>query len=164
MLYNVNCNTLRKTEFQFCVVILLQIPSVFRFSSSVIGSKYSCKMVQPVTVKFRGFSKTNRQISRAYRHCKVFNASFDWFNSLVQCVFVFQVRLIGNAFYDWRNSSADLLVCSFLMLNFIADPFMYVLTRKQYRQVLKMIFTCRCKGRLDDRVFPLNAQRWDTIK
>ncbi|KAL9981450.1 hypothetical protein ACROYT_G010156 [Oculina patagonica] len=70
----------------------------------------------------------------------------------------FMVRLIGNAFYNWRNSSADLLVCCFLLLNFIADPFMYVLTRKQYREVLKMIFSCRCKGRLDDRVFPLGNQ------
>lgn len=66
----------------------------------------------------------------------------------------FTVRLIGNAFYDWRNSSADLIVCCLLLLNLIADPFMYVLMRKQYRKVLKMMLTCRCNSR-GNRVMPM---------
>lgn len=136
----------------------------FSFLSSAIGSKCSCKIVQPMKANFFSQSFLPNQMQNqnfpelttvARFLIGVFIGSIAWFNE----VFVFQVRLIGNAFYGWRNSSADLLVCSFLMLNFIADPFMYVLTRKQYRQVLKIIFTCRCKGRVDHRVFPLNVQR-----
>lgn len=73
-------------------------------------------------------------------------------------IFVSQVRLIGNAFYNWHNSSADLLVCCLLLLNLIADPFMYVLTRRQYRKVLKMMLQCRCHVR-QARVMPLGNQR-----
>ena len=134
----------------------------FSFLSSAIGSKCSCKIVQLMKANFKFFSQSNAKPKPTVNFPALTTVArflMRVFIGLFKAVFVFQVRLIGNAFYDWRNSSADLLVCSFLMLNFIADPFMYVLTRKQYRQVLKIIFTCRCKGRPDDRVFPLNVQR-----
>lgn len=163
----VKCNTFRKTECQVSVVAALQFsfqPTVnsLRFSFSVQNAyaRWSNQWQQS-SVFLANQTQNQNQSSNFPRLppslflMRILIGSIAWFNA----VFVFQVRLIGNAFYDWRNSSADLLVCCFLMLNFIADPFMYVLTRKQYRQVLKMIFTCRCKGRLDDRVFPLNAQR-----
>lgn len=157
----VKCNIFRKTECQVWVVAALQlsfqltvlIPFVFRFRSKMLmqdGPFFLANQTQN-----QNQSSNFPRLPLSLFLMRILIGSRVWFNA----VFVFQVRLIGNAFYNWRNSSADLLVCCFLMLNFIADPFMYVLTRKQYRQVLKMIFTCRCKGRLDDRVFPLNAQR-----
>ena len=39
---------------------------------------------------------------------------------------------------------------------------MYVLTRKQYRRVLKLMLTCRCKERID-QVKPLINHRWEKM-
>lgn len=102
---------------------------------------------QMATVRYTEREDTETQFSRTMVLISVVYL-FGWIP--------FMVRLIGNAFYHWKNSTADLLVCSFLLLNFIADPFMYVLTRRQYRQVLKMMLSCRCKGRLNNRTFPIN--------
>ena len=39
---------------------------------------------------------------------------------------------------------------------------MYVLTRKQYRRVLQLMLTCRCKERID-QVKPLVNHRWEKM-
>lgn len=57
---------------------------------------------------------------------------------------VLQVRIIGNISRIWISWSADLNASRLLLLNLVLDPFIYVLTRKYYRDTLKKILCCNC--------------------
>jgi hypothetical protein len=54
------------------------------------------------------------------------------------------VRIICNVSGIWKSKSADLQVSRLLLLNLVLDPFIYVLTRKQYRDTFVRLFCCCC--------------------
>lgn len=53
--------------------------------------------------------------------------------------------MVGNASFGWRNWKVNIQAFRMLMLNFVIDPIVYVLTRRQYRLVLRDVI-CRFTG------------------
>lgn len=60
------------------------------------------------------------------------------------CWIPFMFRIVGNISGIWISSSADLNASRLLLLNLVLDPFIYVLTRKHYREALKQMLCCHC--------------------
>ena len=52
-------------------------------------------------------------------------------------IFIFQVRIICNLSGVWLSEDADVQASRLALLNFVLDPFTYVLTRPQYRHALR---------------------------
>ena len=63
--------------------------------------------------------------------------------------FSLQISEFGSLFGHWRDSVYDLYVTRLLILNFVLDPFIYVITRKQYWDILLEVTSCGCTSPVD---------------
>ena len=66
-----------------------------------------------------------------------------------------QFRIVGNISGIWISWSADLNASRLLLLNLVLDPFIYVLTRKHYRDALKEMLCCHCCNGKMQRYFSI---------
>eukprot|EP00794_Sanderia_malayensis_P009780 gene9780-10779_t len=64
----------------------------------------------------------------------------------VICWAPFMIRIICNLTGFWVDAWVDVQVSRLLLFNFVLDPFLYTLSRKQCRDIIKGWFCCCCGG------------------
>jgi len=62
----------------------------------------------------------------------------------VVCWAPFIIRILCNLTGVWVNAWVDVQVSRLLLINFVLDPFLYTLSRKQCRDIVKMWLCCCC--------------------